>query len=125
MCELQWPCAALILREQSDFANFNVLSGPDMSIVHEMWASSNFAITMPDLAAADRTDILHAQTYNINDIWKNTPGENELVFPFENSNFPSKFYTRAAGGEPSTKFPPGGLVEPAGIPDHSELPRLI
>ena len=31
----------------------------------------------------------------------------------------------AAGGEPSTRFPPGGLVEPAGIPDHSELPRLI
>ena len=31
----------------------------------------------------------------------------------------------AAGGEPSTRFPPGGLVEPAGIPDASELPRLI
>ena len=31
----------------------------------------------------------------------------------------------AAGGEPSTKFPPGGLVETVGNQDHSELPRLI
>ena len=29
----------------------------------------------------------------------------------------------AAGGEPSTRFPPGGIVETAGIPDYSELPR--
>ena len=28
-------------------------------------------------------------------------------------------------GEPSTRFPPRGLVEPAGVPDHSELPLLI
>ena len=32
-------------------------------------------------------------------------------------------FTLAAGGEPSTRFPPGGLVETGKIPDHSELPR--
>ena len=31
----------------------------------------------------------------------------------------------AAGGEPSTRFPPGGLVETAGIPDYCEFPRTI
>ena len=31
----------------------------------------------------------------------------------------------AADGEPSTRFPPGGLVETAGNPNHSELPLLI
>ena len=69
----------------------------------------------------DRAEVLHTPRYDINGSWKNTPGENELVLSSENSTFPKL----AIGGEPSTGFPPGGLVEPAGILDYSELPRPI
>ena len=105
----------------------------------------------------DRAEVLHAQSYDINGSWKNTPGENELVTLPKKINFSlqilhivcasvatqharchKEYYsprgravstihlcqrgglTLAAGGEPSTRFPPGGLVEPAGVPDHSE-----
>ena len=29
----------------------------------------------------DRTEVLHAQSYDINGSWKNTPGENDQVLP--------------------------------------------
>ena len=39
----------------------------------------------------DRAEVLHAPRYDISGSWKNTPGENELVLPGENSTFPLKF----------------------------------
>ena len=84
----------------------------------------------------DRAEVLHAQSYDISGSWKNTPGENELVIFIGNSTFSAgKVYIvygllatqharchkeLAAGGEPSTRFPPRGLVETAGDPDASE-----
>ena len=38
----------------------------------------------------DWAEVLHAQSYNINDSWKNTLGENELVLSCEIFDFPSK-----------------------------------
>ena len=41
----------------------------------------------------DRAEVLHAQSYNINDSPKNTPGENELVLSYEIVTFQLKKYT--------------------------------
>ena len=38
----------------------------------------------------DRAEVLHAQSYDISGSWKNTPGQNELVFLHEKSFFSEK-----------------------------------
>ena len=58
-----WSRAALILREQSDFANFEVLSGPEKSIFHEIWSPSIFAITMSDLAVFPTFSISYGSSW--------------------------------------------------------------
>ena len=46
-------------------------------------------------------------------------------FFYEKLQYFFRILRLAAGGEPSTRFPPGGLVEPAGIAGYSELHTLI
>lgn len=67
----------------------------------------------------DRAEVLHTPRYDTSGSWKNTPGENELVLSFEISTCPKIFNyicpgLLAAGGKPSTWFPPEGLVKQIG-----------
>ena len=52
----------------------------------------------------DRAEVLHAPRYDISGSWKNTPDENELVLPCENSTVHPKLATR---GRPSTMVSAG------------------
>ena len=61
-----WYRAALILREQSDFANFEVLSGPEKSIFHEIWASSIFVVViMSELGVAPTFSISYGSSWGV------------------------------------------------------------
>ena len=103
-------CASQILREQSDFAILSVISSQEtllFSKFHDFHVPRlHHGETLVPLKLfaqpMDRAEVLHTPRYDI-------CGSEEL----------------AAGGEPSTKFPPSGLVEPAGTPDASEWQRLI
>ena len=67
---------------------------------HAILASSFVGVIMSDLGLTPtflypmyRAAVLHAQSYNINATWKNTPGENELVLSCEIFTFRPKKYT--------------------------------
>ena len=97
----QNTCAALILREQSDFANFEVSSCQEKSGFHEISSSGTATgAAMQTLASfvlfpqpMDRAETLHTARYNIEDSWKTIPTQNDQVELCEKSTFPTCFPT--------------------------------
>ena len=85
----------------SDFAILKCLSGLEINRFHEISASEQpTGAPMQTLAALqlftqpmDRAEVLHAPSYDLSGMRKNTPGENDQVLSWEIIHFRPKFST--------------------------------
>ena len=66
----------------------------------------------------DRAEVLHAPSYDLELIGKIRPSKTNWWKYLKNQFF-RPIFTLAASGEPSTWFPPEGLVETAGANEHA------
>ena len=82
-------------------------------VVWNLGAAQTFPYPM------DRAEVLHAQSYNIKGKRKNTPGENELVIPWNIFTFRSQKYTWFA-----PQLPPNMPAETKSITLQEDKPSL-